>query len=136
MKNYLTTRHTNSTDLFDVFDDFFRPVFSEEKNCLKTNIRELDDAYELDIEVPGFTKDQIKISLKEGYLSVVCSRQEKEVKGNYKRKEICESCARTYYVGEGVSQDSIKAKCVDGILTLYIPKEQPKQVETSYIAIE
>ncbi len=136
MKTYINTRRTNPGDLFGVFDDFFRPVFSEDKNCLKTNIRELDDSYELDIEVPGFTKDQIKISLKEGYLSVVCSRQDKEVKGNYKRKEICESCARSYYIGEGISQDSVKAKCADGILTLSIPKEQPKQVETSYIAIE
>ncbi len=134
MKTYIKTRPTNS--LFDVFDDFFRPAFSEENNCLKTNIRELDDAYELDIEVPGFTKDQIKISLKEGYLSVVCSRQQQAVRGVYKRKEICESCARTYYVGDGVTQDSIKAKCVDGILTLRVPKEQPKQIETSYISIE
>lgn len=136
MKNYITARRSNPTDLFDVFDDFFRPVFSEEKNCLKTDIRELEDSYELNIEVPGFTKDQIKISLKDGYLSVVCARQEQTVKGTFKRKEICESCARTYYVGDGISQDSIKATCADGILTLSIPKEQPKQVETNYITIE
>ena len=135
MRTYLT-RRTNPTDLFDVFDDFFRPVFSEETSCMKTNIRETDTAYELDIEVPGFNKDQIKISLENGYLSVVCSRQEQEVNGKYRRKEICESCARNYYVGKDVSRDSIKAKYENGILTLSVPKSQPKQVEASYIEIE
>ena len=88
MKTYLA-RRSNPTDIFDVFDNFFRPVFSEETSCMKTNIRETDDAYELDIEVPGFTKEQIKISLENGYLSVVCSRQEQEINGKYRRKEIC-----------------------------------------------
>ena len=135
MRTYLT-RRTNSTDIFDAFDNFFRPVFSEETSCMKTNIRETDDAYELDIEVPGFTKEQIKISLEKGYLSVVCSRHDQEVIGKYKKKEICESCARNYYVGDEVTKDSIKAKHNNGILTLSIPKSQPKQVETSYIEIE
>lgn len=135
MKTYLTKR-TDPAELFNVFDDFFRPAFAEETNCLKTNIRETEDAYELDIEVPGFTKDQIRISLENGYLSVVCSRREQEAKGVYKRREICESCARSYYVGEDVSQESIKAKCADGILTLTVPKAQPKPIEKSYIAIE
>ncbi len=137
MRNYLTKRNNyEPTDIFDVFDNFFRPAFSEETSCLKTNIREKDDAYELDIEVPGYTKDQIKISLENGYLSVVCNKRDQEENGKYRRKEICESCARSYYVGESVSRDSIKAKCDNGILTLVVPKEQPKQVETSYIDIE
>lgn len=137
MKTYLQKRNNyQPTDIFDVFDNFFRPVFAEEETCLKTNIREKEDSYELDIEVPGYTKDQIKISLENGYLSVVCSKQEQENNGKYRRKEICESCARNYYVGEDISKDAIKAKCENGILTLSVPKSQPKQVETSYIAIE
>lgn len=136
MKTYLQKRTNNPTDIFDVLDNFFRPVFSDETTCLKTNIRETEDAYELDVEVPGYTKDQIKISLENGYLSVVCARQEQEVRGKYKRKEISESCARSYYVGDDVTQDSIKAKCVDGMLTLTVPKSQPKPVQASYIAIE
>lgn len=135
MKNYLQKRN-NSTDIFDVFDDFFRPVFSEETSCLKTNIRETEEAYELDIEVPGYTKEQIKISLENGYLSVVCNKQEREDRGKFRRKEICESCARSYYVGGDVSRESVKAKCSNGILTLTVPKSQPKQVESSYIDIE
>lgn len=135
MRTYITGR-TNPSDLFNVFDDFFRPAFAEETNCMKTNIRELDGSYELDIEVPGFTKDQIRISLENGYLSVVCSRQDQEPQGKYRRKEICESCTRSYYIGTGVAQDSIKAKCENGILTLSVPKEQPRLAEKSYIAIE
>lgn len=135
MKTYLA-RRSNPTDIFDVFDDFFRPVFSEETSCMKTNIRETDDAYEFDIEVPGFTKEQIKISLENGYLSVVCSRQEQEINGKYRRKEICKSCARNYFVGKDISRESIKAKYENGILTLTVPKSQPKQVEASYIEIE
>lgn len=135
MKTYLA-RRSNPTDIFDVFDNFFRPVFSEETSCMKTNIRETDDAYELDIEVPGFTKEQIKISLENGYLSVVCSRQDQEINGKYRRKEICESCARNYFVGKDISRESIKAKYENGILTLAVPKSQPKQVEASYIEIE
>lgn len=137
MRNYLTKRnYEEPTGIFDVFDNFFRPVFSEENSCLKTNIRETDAAYELDIEVPGYTKEQIKISLDKGYLSVVCNKQEREENGKYRRKEICESCARSYYVGEDVARESIKAKCDNGILTLTVPKSHPKQVTASYIDIE
>lgn len=136
MRTYLQKRTNNPTDIFDVFDNFFRPVFSEETSSMKTNIRETSESYELDIEVPGFTKDQIKVSLENGYLCVVCERKNQEVNGDYRRKEICESCARNYYVGEDVSRDSIKAKCENGILTLTIPKSQPKQIEASYIEIE
>lgn len=135
MKNYLQKRN-ETTDIFDVFNDFFRPVFSDENSCLKTNIRETADAYELDVEVPGYTKDQIKISLENGYLSIVCNKEEKEENGKYRRKEICESCARSYYVGEDVAREEIKAKCENGILKLSVPKSQPKQIQSSYIEIE
>ena len=134
MKTYLT-RTSNPNDLFDVFDNFFRPAFSDESSSMKTNIRETDESYELDIEVPGYTKDQIKVSLEKGYLSVVCTRQEKENAGKYRKKEISESCARNYYVGD-IPRDCIKAKCDNGILTLTIPKAQPKQIESNYIEIE
>ena len=137
MRTYLQSRNNyQPTDIFDVFDNFFRPVFSEETSCLKTNIRETDNAYELDVEVPGYTKDQIKITLENGYLSVVCSKQEQETNGKYRRKEISESCARNYYVGKDIPRDAIKAKCENGILTLTVPKSQPKQVEASYITID
>ena len=137
MKNYLTKRN-NNYDLFDAFDDFFRPVFFDEQHDLKTNIKETDSAYELDIEMPGYSKDQIKVALKNGYLTVSASKESKEEdnKKHYVRKEISESCSRSYYVGDDVTQADIKAKYENGMLAISVPKSQPKQIQSSYIDIE
>ena len=81
MKNYLQNRNNNHlerTSLFDALDDFFRPVFADEADYLKSNISETDKDYRLEVAVPGFTKEQIKLSLENGYLNVVCSKKEKE----------------------------------------------------------
>ena len=137
MKNYLARRNDNY-DLFDAFDEFFRPAFFENTSDLKTNIKENDEGYELDIEAPGYTKDQIKLSLENGYLTVTASKESKEEdkKHHYVRKEISESCSRSYYVGEDVTKENIKAKYENGILEISVPKSQPKQIESSYIDIE
>ncbi len=137
MKTYLQTRN-NNYDLFDVFDDFFKPVFYENGRELKTNIKETEDSYELDLELPGYEKNEIKISLDSGYLTVSAARQRKEENGKkYLRREISESTSRSYYVGTGVMQDQIKAKFNNGILTLTFPKEPMKRIqENNYIAIE
>ncbi len=137
MKNYLTKRN-NTYDLFDAFDDFFRPVFFDEQHDLKTNIKETDSAYELDIEMPGYSKDQIKVALENGYLTVSASKESKEEdnKKHYVRKEISESCSRSYYVGDDVTQADIKAKYENGMLAISVPKSQPKQIQSSYIDIE
>ena len=138
MKNYSIQKRNNNYDLFDAFDDFFRPVFFDEVHDLKTNIKETDSNYELDIEMPGYSKDQIKVSLENGYLTVSASKESKEEdnKKHYVRKEISESCSRSYYVGDDVTQADIKAKYDNGILSVCVPKSQPKQVQSSYIAIE
>ena len=137
MKNYLTKRN-NTYDLFDAFDDFFRHVFFDEQHDLKTNIKETDSAYELDIEMPGYSKDQIKVALENGYLTVSASKESKEEdnKKHYVRKEISESCSRSYYVGDDVTQADIKAKYENGMLAISVPKSQPKQIQSSYIDIE
>ena len=137
MKNYLTKRN-NTYDLFDAFDDFFRPVFFDEQHDLKTNIKETDSAYELDIEMPGYSKDQIKVALENGYLTVSASKEskEEESKKHYVRKEISESCSRSYYVGDDVTRADIKAKYENGMLAISVPKSQPKQIQSSYIDIE
>ena len=138
MKNYSIQKRNNNYDLFDAFDDFFRPVFFDEVHDLKTNIKETDSNYELDIEMPGYSNDQIKVSLENGYLTVSASKESKEEdnKKHYVRKEISESCSRSYYVGDDVTQADIKAKYDNGILSVCVPKSQPKQIESSYIAIE
>ena len=137
MKTYLQKRE-NNYDLFDAFNDFFRPVFYDEKRDLATNIKETDSAYELDIEMPGYKKEQIKVALENGYLTVSATKEQKEEsdKKRYLRKEISESCSRSYYVGEDITQGDVKAKYDNGILTLTVPKSQPKQVTTHLIDVE
>ncbi len=137
MKNYLQKRN-NSYDLFDAFDDFFRPVFYDENRDLRTNIKETDANYELEVEMPGYNKDEIKLALENGYLTVSASKTSKEEdkSKHYVRKEISESCSRSYYVGEDVSKEDIKAKYENGMLTVSVPKSQPKLPQSHYIDIE
>lgn len=137
MKHYLQTRN-NDYDLFDVIDDFFKPVFYENSRELRTNIKETEKEYELDLELPGYDKSEIKVSLENGYLTVSATKQKKEEDNKkYLRREISESTSRSYYVGTGVTQEQIKAKFNNGILSLTVPKEQPKQIQANnYISIE
>lgn len=142
MKHYLQTKTNDTYDLFDAFNDLFRPVFYDEQHDLRTNIKETADSYELDVEMPGYSKDQIKISLEQGYLVVSAKKENKEGDKDengvmhFIRKEITESCQRSYYVGEDVTDEQIKAKYDNGILSLVVPKSKPKQVQNKYIAIE
>ena len=89
MKNYLQNRnnHLEHVTLFDALDDFFRPVFADESDYLKSNISETENDYRLDVAVPGFSKDQIKLSLENGYLNVVCNKQTKEEKQEGKHQD-------------------------------------------------
>jgi HSP20 family molecular chaperone IbpA len=137
MKN-LQIRKNDNYDLFDVFDNFFRPAFYDDEKELKTNIKETEKEYELDVAVPGYNKDQIKVSLDDGYLTIACSKEEKDEdsKKHYIRREISESSQRSYYVGNDVTKADIKAKYENGILTLTVPKSAPKQIENSYIDIQ
>ncbi len=137
MKNYLQTRP--QTDIFDAFEDLFRPMFYDEKlDSMRTDIRETEQSYELDIELPGFEKSEIKVSLDNGYLTVGAEKEEKEEHKNarYLRKECRVSCRRSYYVGEDVEQENVKAKYENGVLSLTVPKVQPKKVEAKTIAID
>ncbi len=112
------------------------------QNMMKTDIREKDDAYELDVDLPGFKKDEIKIQLKDGYLTLSAAKgldkDEQDKKGNYIRRErYAGAMQRSFYVGDAVTQDEIKAKYEDGILKVFIPKKDPKKIEhNGYISIE
>ncbi len=138
MKHYLQTKTNENYDLFDAFNDLFRPVFFDEQHDLRTNIKETEEGYELDVEMPGYSKDQIKVSLEQGYLTVSALKEQKEEdKGaRYLRKEITETCQRSFYVGDQVTDDKIKAKYNNGILSLCVPKSKPKQVQGKFISIE
>ncbi len=137
MKHELQTRQ-NDYDLFDVFDDFFKPMFFEETKELRTDIRETEDSYELDLELPGYGKDEIKVSLENGYLTVSAAKQKKEEgSGKYLRREIREQTSRSYYVGSDVTREQIKAKYFNGILSLNVPKKDlEKKEEKNLIEIE
>ncbi len=137
MKTYLQTRENR--DFFDALDDFFRPMFYDEKfDSMRTDIRETDAGYELDIELPGFTKEEIKISLENGYLTVGAEKTEKEEdkKVRYLRRECRLSCRRSYYVGEEVEKDKVKARYENGILFLALPKMKPQKPVATTIAID
>ncbi|RHV35508.1 Hsp20/alpha crystallin family protein [Ruminococcus sp. OM05-10BH] len=131
---------------FPFDDDFFgkrNPLYGKHaKNMMKTDVRETDDSYEVDIDLPGFKKDEINARLKDGYLTISAAKgldkDEKDKKGNYIRKErYAGSMSRSFYVGDGVKQEDIHAKYEDGILKLSVPKKDQKKVEeTSHIAIE
>ena len=113
------------------------------KNLMKTDVRETDDAYEVDIDLPGFKKDEVTAQLNDGYITISASKgldkDEKDKKsGKYIRKErYAGSMSRSFYVGEHVTQDEISAKFENGILQLKVPKKANKAVEgKNYIAIE
>ena len=111
-------------------------------NVMKTDVRETDSGYEVDIDLPGFKKDEINAKLENGYLTISAAKgldkDEQDKNGKYIRKErYAGSMSRSFYVGEGVTQDDIKAKYEDGILRLVVPKKDNKAVENNrYIAIE
>ena len=111
-------------------------------DVMKTDVKETDTGYEVDIDLPGFKKDEINAKLDNGYLTISAAKgldkDEKDKKGKYIRKErYAGSMSRSFYVGEGVTEEDIKAKYEDGILRLVVPKKDAKAVENKkYIAIE
>ncbi len=139
MKNEMTRR--SDFDFFDeAMHDFF-PVFYGGKHSqkyMRTDIKETDDAYVMEVEVPGADKSDIQLDLKDGYLKISVSKSEKEdggKKDNYIHRERSYSCQRSYYIGD-VDRDSIKAKYENGILNVTIPKEAEKKEKESRILIE
>ena len=111
-------------------------------NLMKTDIKELKDSYELDVDLPGFKKDEVTAKLEGGYLTISASKglekDEKDEKSSYIRKErYSGAMSRSYYVGDAVEQDDIKAKFEDGILKISVAKKEAKKLEEKkYIAIE
>ena len=142
----------------NLFDDFFRFPFYNDKdehrmekklyghrahNLMKTDIREKKGSYVLDIDLPGFKKDEIQMELKEGVLTVSAAKgldkDEEKKDGTYIRKErYAGSCQRSFYVGKDVTEEDIKASFKHGILKLTILKKEAKPAveNKKQIAIE
>ena len=132
----------------NLFDEFFANPFglvttapAEEalygkhaRNLMKTDVRELDNSYELDIDLPGFKKDEITVDLKNGYLTIGASKglDKEEKDGKYIRRErYAGVCSRSFYVGTAVRPEEIGAKYEDGILKLSVPKAVKKELPAS-----
>ena len=111
-------------------------------NVMKTDVKETEAGYEVDIDLPGFKKDEINAKLDNGYLTISAAKgldkDEQDKNGKYIRRErYAGSMSRSFYVGEGVTEEDIKAKYEDGILRLVVPKKDAKAVDNNrYIAIE
>ena len=103
---------------------------------MKTDVRETDSGYEVDIDLPGFKKDEINIQLDNGYLSISAAKgldkDEQDKEGKYIRKErYAGSMSRSFYVGNAITQDDIKAKYESGILRLSVPKKAAEEIESA-----
>ena len=144
----------------DLFDDFFDdfPFYDDKaerrlekklygrraQKLMKTDFREMDNGYEVVIDLPGFKKDEVKASLDNGYLTISAAKgldqdEKDKESGRYIRRErYAGACERSFYVGEHVTQEEIKAEFKHGILKLFVPKKETKPVveENKYIAIE
>ena len=138
------------TNVFDdLFDDFTKETKRAAQNLvgvtgvMKTDIVEKEDHFELLVDLPGFNKEDVKVELKEGYLNIEAernsSKDEKDEEGTFVRRErYTGTCSRSFYVGEELKQEDIKAKFENGILTLTVPKkdDEPEVEEPKYIVID
>ena len=112
------------------------------KNMMKTDVKEKKDSYILEMDLPGFTKDEVKVSLEDGYLTISAAKgldqdeAEKESGRYIRRERYAGACERTFYVGDTVSQEDIKGEFKHGILKLTIPKKAAAVPERKFISIE
>lgn len=133
----------------EFFDDFARPVRNAVRystpttSVMRTDVKETETGYELDIDLPGYKKEDVKAELKDGYLTISAatdsSNDEKDKDGKYIRRErYYGTCSRSFYVGDSIEQTDIKAKFEDGILKVLVPKKEQKPAveENKYITIE
>ena len=139
-------------NLFDDWMDFpfereffgrRNPLYGKnEKNLMKTDVKEVENGYEVAMDLPGFKKEDISAKLENGYLTITASKgldkDEKNEDGKYIRRErYSGSCSRSFYDGDGVTEEDIKARFEDGILKLDIPKKDAEKIEQKkYISIE
>ena len=130
---------------FDLFDDMFDdPFFTRNDNkMMKTDIKENDNNFELEVDLPGFNKDNIKMTIDDGYLTINAKQEsnndEKDEHGKYVRRErYYGECSRSFYIGDDIKKDDIKASFKDGILCLNVPKKtkEDKEAERNYISID
>ena len=122
-------------DLFeDMFDNMFKAPVMSPNALMKTDVHEKDGKYILDVEIPGYKKEDVQISLYNGTLSITASKnnntEEKDDSGRVIRQErYSGTCSRSFYVGEGIKDTDVHATFTDGILKIELPTEQKKEEE-------
>ena len=129
---------------FDLFEDMFGDSFfnAGESKLMKTDIKEKKDEYVIDIDLPGYDKEGIQLNIQDGYLTVhaqVNREENNEEKGKFVRKErYSGECSRSFYIGEDITEEDIKAKFKNRTLTIEVPKKEKRKElpEKKYIPIE
>ena len=119
------------------------PLFGKRaRNLMKTDVKETDNSYELEVDLPGFKKDEVKLQLSDGYLTISAEKgldKDEEKHGRLIRQERYEGAMqRSFYVGDGLTEDDVKASFANGVLKISLPKAEAKKTlpEESYIEIE
>ena len=129
---------------FDLFDEMFNdPFFTRgESKLMKTDIKEKGDKYQIEVDLPGYEKENIKIEIEDGYLNIHATmnkdvENDKDSKYVHKERYVGE-CSRSFYVGEDVKEEDIKASFKNGTLKIELPKQDKKQIQDTkkYIEIE
>lgn len=127
------------------FEDVEKKLYGHHaKNVMKTDIKETDEGYELEIDLPGFAKDEVKVSLDNGYMTVSAAKgldkdEQEKKSGKYIRRErYAGACERSFYVGDEITEEDVKGEFKHGMLKLFIPKKEAKPAveQKKYISIE
>ena len=152
MSTYLPT--VFGENLMDVFDDFDRNFFRDVRNVdralygkhaqhvMKTDVKETEDGYEVDVDLPGFKKDEIKLELNQGYLVISAEKSLEKTNENKKGKMLRQEryagvMQRSFYVGDGVTETDVKASYESGVLHICVPKKEAQKLpEKNTILIE
>lgn len=126
---------------FNLLDDIFGDLDYAENKIMKTDIKEHKDNYSIMVDLPGYNKDDIKISIDDGYLTInakMSKDEEEKEKGRFIRRErYFGECSRSFYVGDNIEVDDIKASFKNGSLSLEIPKKEQKEIsERKYVQIQ
>lgn len=130
MKTYLNYR--NSDLIEDAFENLFRPFYVDsDSSYMKTDIRENDKEYMLDVEMPGFDKKDISLNFENGYLTISAKKQ-KDTESRFIRRERAVSYSRSYYMGD-VNEKLITAKYDNGVLVVTVPKDKPEENKHSIL---
>ena len=126
---------------YSLFDDLFRDDFFDKKmpSLMKTDIKEMKDKYQLEVDLPGYKKENINLELEEGYLKISAKVEEKkdDEESNYLHKErYYGECTRSFYVGEDIKEEEISAEFNNGILKIDIPKKDEEETVSEKRQIE